>query len=154
MLTGDWDKLIRQLGQAGERLKAEAQKATNENGRLLEETMVGHFEAQDLGWVPLKPDYLAWKLREGLSEETLFATTTLLQNIRYHERSWHEGFVGVLRGATYQKSGESVVNIAAVHEYGTKDGRVPARPFVAPTLAECEPQISQNYQEAVVRAFK
>ena len=151
--TGDWDKLIAMLEGAGSKAQAEIKKATDLNGRLLEATMVGHFEAQGPGWASLNPAYLAFKLRRGLSENILEASGTLLQNIRYHPGDWQSGFVGVLRGVT-EANGVDVVNIAAVHEYGTKDGKIPARPFVAPTQAECAQRVADNYQEAIKRVFE
>ena len=47
-----------------------------------------------------------------------------------------------------------LVSLAAVHEYGTLDGRIPARPFIAPVVARSEREIVENYQKAVEETFK
>lgn len=47
-----------------------------------------------------------------------------------------------------------LVSLAAVHEYGTLDGRIPARPYIAPVVAKSEREIVENYQKAVDEAFK
>ena len=141
------------LSEAGSKFQAEVEKATDRSGRLLEMTIVGHFEAQDLPWPPLDPKYLKAKVNQGYSEQILIRTGTLMQNIRYHKEDWTSGFVGVLRNVL-TTDGESLVNIAAVHEFGTSDGRIPARPFMAPSLEETKDEIVRNYEEAVERTFK
>jgi phage gpG-like protein len=151
--TGDWNGVTRTLERDGERLRSEVEKATNRNGRLLESTMKGHLEAQDLPWPPLSPDYLKRKIAEGFSEQTLIRTGSLMANIRYHAKDWKSGFVGILRNVM-NSDGESLVNIAAVHEFGTRDGRVPARPYVAPTLEERRDEIVRAYEEAIERVFR
>lgn len=151
--TGDWGKVDKMFADIGQRFQKNVQAATGLNGRLLETTIVTHFQRQDLGWKTLTPRYRARKLREGTSEKILIRTSTLMQNINYQRTDWRSGFVGVLRNVT-TKDGESLVNIAAVHEFGTRDGRVPARPFFAPSQAECEQQMVRNYQDAVDKTFK
>jgi phage gpG-like protein len=153
VLTGDWKSLERQLAGIGDRLRREVTAATDRVGRLVEERMVGHFEGRDLGWPALSPRYLKRKIAEGYSEQTLVRTGTLMANLRYHRKKWNRGFVGVLRNVT-TPDGESLVNIAAVHEYGTKDGRVPARPFVAPTVEECRDEVIREYEAAIERVFR
>lgn len=151
--TGDWKKLEQVLAEAGKRFKKEIRGATNNAGRLMQTTMAGHIEGQNLPWKPLTPRYLAWKLKHGYSEQILFMTSSLMSGIKYHHGDWSGGFVGVSRNAV-RKDGSSLANIAAVHEFGTRDGRVPARPFVAPTLKETEKEVVRLYQEAVERVFK
>lgn len=42
--------------------------------------------------------------------------------------------VGVLDDGKRSEERLTVAQIAAIHEYGTEDGRIPARPFVKPTF--------------------
>lgn len=150
---GDWEKLDRLLSGFGQRFKRNVRRATDKNGRLLESTVVGHFENQDLPWPSLTPGYRKRKIREGYSEQILIRTSTLSQNIRYHRQSWNEGFVGVARNVM-TSDGQSLVNIGAVHEFGTRDGRVPARPFVSPSLEECIPEMVRNWEDAVEATWR
>jgi phage gpG-like protein len=230
---GDWEKLERLFSGVGQKFKTEVKAATDTNGRLIEETVVGHFEKQDLGWAPLAPatqarkahEFQAGKLRK-LSKKTLatrlaakgiafspkesrltlaerlafrrhlvrqmaklgkkrliaqlqkekvahspkesnqtlarrlsqagvqilIETATLMSNIRYQKKGWNEGFVGVLRNTTAK--GGDLVNIAAVHEFGSPKRNIPARPFFRPSEKECAGPVAKNYEEAVERAFK
>ena len=155
---GDWDRVERMLSQAGSKFKSNIQAATNKSGRLLERAIVGRIEDQKLS-PALKDYYRRWKVKKGLSEQILIATGTLLQAIRYHMLAWNEGFVGVgrnVRGTIAWKGGRaaSLINIAAVHEFGTRDGRVPARPYIGPALAENEDRIVRIYEEAVEKTFR
>ena len=44
--------------------------------------------------------------------------------------------VGVPRGAGVYEDGLTIATIAAVNEFGTEDGRIPARPFLRPAIEE------------------
>jgi phage gpG-like protein len=149
---GDWNRVEKMLASFGSRFQQNIQQATDRSGRILEAAMVSRIEQQKLS-PPLKPKYKRWKIGKGYSEQILVMTGTLMQNIRYHRHNWSSGFVGVLRNVKHS-SGPSLVNIAAVHEYGTRDGRVPARPYMAPALKESEAQIRRQYEDAIERTFK
>lgn len=182
-LTGDWDGLDALLEQAPRKLRTEVGKATDESGRDLETTIVGHFQAQDLGWAPLKESTLrrarasgarnvarigrketlnrlgslgiAHSAREHTSElkqrlvhggkKILIDTGTLMNSIKYQQEKWYQGFVGVNRN-------RETINVAAAHEYGTS--KMPARPFIKPSVNEKEKDIQQRYQKAVDKAFE
>jgi phage gpG-like protein len=151
---GDWARVERMLAQAGRKLQREVGRATDRNGRLLEAAMVNRIESQQLS-PGLSEKYKAWKAKHGYSEQILILTGTLIASIRYHKKDWQGGFVGVLRNVMSKgKKPVPLVNIAAVHEFGTSDGRVPARPYMAPAAVESEDQMVRNYEEAVEKVFK
>lgn len=182
-LIGDWDGLEALLERAPQNLKAEVRKATDTSGRDLESTIVGHFEAQDLGWAPLAESTLrrarassarnvarisrsetlnrlgsmgiAHSPRERTRElknrlvaggkKILIDTGSLMNSIRYQRERWYQGFVGVNRNANQ-------INVAAAHEYGTS--KMPARPYIKPSVEEKLKSIQKRYQRAVDRAFE
>jgi hypothetical protein len=149
---GAWAEVAAMLAGVGEKFRQEVQQATDQSGALMEAEMVGRISRQELS-PPLSPKYLARKIKRGLSEQILIATGTLMQNIRYHRKDWSGGFVGILRNVRHS-SGQSLVNIAAVHEYGTRDGRIPARPFAGPTAEKTCTQVIATYEAAIERVFR
>lgn len=151
-LTGNWNGVERMLSQFGQRFKRNIREATDKNGELLAGKMQQHFWSQDLGWRSLRPAYLAHKIRKGGSEQVLVWHGDLGGSIKYYRRSWEEGFVGILRN-TRHSSGAPLVNLAAVHEFGSRDGRIPPRPFIGPTVEECLDEMKRNYEAAMRRAF-
>jgi len=154
--TGDWKKVERMLSGLGDRFKREIQKATNINGKILEVSIYEMIEKQRirplLGNTEGSRRYLARKIRTKGKSKTLEDTASLMNNIKYHGIDWSSGFVGINRGAT-GTDGQDLVQIGAVHEYGTKDGRIPPRPFVATGVKRVESQVVKNYEEAVERAI-
>jgi hypothetical protein len=164
MLTGDWDRVTRMLGEIGTKLKAESQKATVNSLNLIEKTAVGHIDKQDLNWAPLAESTMRQKLRSQnparrrkrrkqgktasrLSEKILVATGAYRNSISSFATSAFSGEVGVARVET-SADGESMVNIGAVQELGSRDGRIPARELWRPTAEEVEERVINNYLKA------
>lgn len=170
MLTGDWNKVQRLLSGLASKIKAEMGKTTAESLQLIEKTAVGHIDKQDLPWPPLSRAYARYKERtrsgkwrrrrsktgranpRSLSEKTLIATGAYRQAITSYQTSVYSGEVGVSRHEAYD-DGEKIVNIAAVHEMGTRDKRIPARPLWEPTAKELEEKITKNFLRAAERAL-
>jgi len=147
--TGDWKKIERMLSGLGDRFKSQVKKATDKNGKLLEGAIVKRIEDQKMSGPELSPAYLAAKVRQGYSEKKLIRTGTLMGNIRYQSVNWDQGVVTVLR-----REPKHGYDIGWIMEFGSRDGRVPPRPFVRPSLQECAPKMVTNYEDAVERAFK
>lgn len=146
--TGDWAGLERMLSEAGTKFKREVGAATDRCGRILQASIVSRIEGQKFSR-PLSPLYLAQKIRRGLSEQILIATATLMSNIKYRRIDWSQGFVGVNR-----KEPKKGYDLGWIHEYGSRDGRVPARPFVEPGVKDVEDKIIKEYEDAIERTFK
>ena len=84
----------------------------------------------------------AGKAFEELAEETIYrkgSTKALIDfgdmigSITTRKAKPGVYFVGLLR-TSRNRSGVALANIGPVHEYGTKNGRIPARPFIVPIL--------------------
>lgn len=90
--------------------------------------------SQPANWSPLRDKYLRRKIAKGGSEKTLIDTSTMLQAITHSiDEKRFISYSGVFRTEKY-KNGESVANIAAIHEFGSVSRNIPARPFVRPAL--------------------
>jgi hypothetical protein len=101
----------------------------------LERTIVKHIQNQDLDWEPLEAKYLLRKIAEGFSEDIRIRTGTSIETVRVIDLGRDQYFVGWARGVR-SKEGEDLVQINAVHEYGSNDGTIPARPVVLPSVNE------------------
>lgn len=150
--TGDWAKVEKLFAGIGERFKANVEAATKKNGVLLKTTIIQAFEQQGPGWQAHSPAYAKRKKRMG-KEQILITTGQLMGSISTHYPAFNEGFVGVKKG-TASKGGQDIVNIAAVHEFGSPKRKIPARPFIAPAGEKCRDQVVKNYEDAVEKTFK
>ena len=150
--TGDWDGFAKMLREAGSKFRKNVESATNKNGRLVEGRIVERIQSNQVQPLTSEP-FRKWKSQHGYSVTTLIMSGSLMNAIKYDKRSWPEGFVGVHRNAE-NKSGSKLSSLAAVHEYGRLDGSIPARPFIAPVMAQSEREIVENYQKAVEETFR
>jgi phage gpG-like protein len=153
---GDWNRVEKMLESFGSKFQQNIQQATDNSGELLAANIEAVFEAQN--FAPLKPKYLRWKYRHGYSELILYLGGTLRGSVKYHKRDWRGGFVGILRNVQAKspdgKSAGPLVNIAAVHEFGSRDGRIPARPYIAPGFGKSRAAMLREYEDAIERTFK
>lgn len=132
--TGDWGLVGRAIGAMSSEAKKAQQLSLKRFGLKWEATAKSHLTAQDLRHKPLNPKYVAQKLKKGFSDKILIASGTYFQSIS----SFVEGdtvFAGVKRDAT-DKNGVPIADIAAVHEFGSRDGKIPARPLWQPSYKE------------------
>lgn len=132
--VGDWDRVQGLIG----RLVPEIIEARNTSlkrfGLKAEKIATQHMKNQDLGWKALNAAYLSQKIREGYSENILIRTSSYFQAIT----SWVDQavvYIGVKKDVL-DKDGNVLADIAAVHEYGSKSGGIPARPLWQPTFKE------------------
>ena len=87
------------------------------------------------------------------SEKILVDTATYRNSISAFVTSAFSGEVGVARNEV-SANGENLVNIAVIHEDGSRDGRIPARKLWEPTAEEVEEQVVNNYMNAGKRALR
>jgi hypothetical protein len=140
---GPWKETIAELLAMGGEMDEALILATRQNAEMLKDTIVGHFEDQDLGWAPLSPRYAAKKKKRGRSA-ILIDSGTLLQSVNYEiSADGKEAIVGVNRKAG--KKGADAVLVGAVMEYGSGARNIPARPFLKPSFQEKEDAMRQNY---------
>jgi len=134
--TGDWEKIAELVANMSQEIEKANETSLKRFGLKAEGTAKKHMSNQDLGWEALKPATLANKVRKGLSENVLIATSSYFQAIT----SWFDKEnmavnIGVKKTAK-DSDGNEIADIARVHEYGSLSGNIPARPLWKPTLDE------------------
>jgi hypothetical protein len=147
--TGDWDGFAAILAKASSQFKSNVKDATNTSGRLLEGKIVQRISSGQV-MPATSPRFTAWKEAHGYSGTTLIMTSSLINAIKYENKDWAEGFVGVKRSAV-SNDGKSLINVALAHEYGK--GRK-SRPFIRPVIESEGPKIAEVYQQAIDETFK
>ena len=119
----------------------------------VESEVVRQFETQGEGrWKELNPKYLKRKVKEGYSDKILIRTGALFHSITsaVDERE-KVGVVGVKRPV---KGKGKIWELGMIHEYGTRDGRIPPRPFMHPALQNSEEYLKKLFGEAIKLSIK
>jgi len=133
---GQWEKVAYLVGHMGAEMKKAQLMSLKRFGLKAEGNAKSHMSKQDLGWTALKPATISAKIRKGYSENILIATSSYFQSITsWVDEAEMKTHVGVKKGAK-GKDGEVLEDIAAVHEYGSRSGGIPARPLWRPVFAE------------------
>ena len=124
--TGDFKKALNFFeGLNSNLIKAEKKILTIVSAKS-EQLAVDRIKSQPSEWKSLSPSYYQWKISKGYSEKTLIKTGSYFQAITSGTVGL-VGYAGVPKTAI-NKGGESVANIAAVHEYGSVKMNITARP--------------------------
>lgn len=152
-MTGDWDKAVKLLDAAERRISTAISHALIKESRYLQKEMVRGINSQSPGgkrFKPLAEATLKSRRAKGITgTKALIASGELRDSIKVVRRG-REIFTGVPRSVRH-KGGPQAMNIAEVHESGTMDGRIPARPFVGPViekwLPEAEGRVSSRLSE-------
>jgi hypothetical protein len=105
-------------------------------------------------WAPLQPETIARKLEEGTSTAILKRHGLLFRSYRMIEATNDYVRVGSDRATP-----GGLWSLAAIHQFGTKDGRIPARPMMplmgsSPDSAILTPLAVRNVQAAAMAALK
>jgi phage gpG-like protein len=82
-------------------------------------------------FLPLAMATIAARRRKGFKGTKALIMTGDLRNSITVVKIGKDVFVGILR-STRHRGGQMLVNIAAIHEFGSRDGKTPARPFIYP----------------------
>lgn len=139
-LYGEWDTVGRWLTEAESTFEKFGEEPMRECAELVYDRLISNIESQKFSWAPLSQAYLNRKVMLGLDTRTLIATSNYISGIEIQDSIGVGGrlamFVGPSPGATHV-SGLSMNVIGGIHEYGTSDGRIPARPHYRPTWEEC-----------------
>ena len=154
-LTGPWDDVVLDLNSLGRNLEDAAQMALGKEAlfwamkvRTGIRTQRSAREARP-PWPPLAASTLAAKKPKT---KMLIDTGTLLRNIIGEKVADWRWLVGVKRGVR-TRTGEDLVNIAAVHEFGagaksTRSGgariSIPARPFIQPVFDRLSKRVKER----------
>lgn len=138
-LYGDWDTVGRWFTEAESTFDKFGDEPMKECAELFYERLISNIESQAFSWKPLNQMYLNRKKILGLDSRTLIATSNYISGIEIKEEGSVGGRLGVYVGPSPDKthvSGLSMNVIGGIHEYGTSDGRIPARPHYRPTWEE------------------
>ena len=132
LLTGDWDKLKKDLERMGSLLEKNLATATKINAmRLVDGTKDTIRSGR--GMVALQPETIK---RKG-SSKPLIDYADMLNAITHKLITKLSFFIGIPRTAKRKKgpnAGEDLVNIGEAHEKGAPKANIPARPFIHPTI--------------------
>ena len=139
---GDWNLVNFATRNLSDDMQAASKIALRRIGSETEKRVVKRIVSQPSEWQPLKGQYLQRKEKEGYSNKILIQTGAMLQSITT-DMQYPRVFTGVKRGAR-NKEGGDLVNIAAVHEFGSQKRNIPARPMFGPIYREMIKKIQEE----------
>lgn len=141
---GQWDEALKILHGMNALTEINMRIATKYNGMYLRDKIKRTIRDQRSEWPKLKPATIA---RKG-SSKILIDKGDLLNAINYQIVDSFTFFVGVPKSAP-DKDGEPIVQIAIIMEFGTLDGKIPARSYVGVTIEICRPDLMENWYNAM-----
>lgn len=130
--TEGWGRLAKVISQLPKEMQEAREKGLKQIGLKAERLALLHMKKQDLSWQDLDKKYVLRKVKKGHSNKTLIASSEYFLSITSFSNK-NTAFAGVKRDAK-SKDGESLVSIAAVHEFGNKN--MPSRPLWRPVFKE------------------
>lgn len=131
-LFGQWAQATQLFATMGRGAADAADRATRDEALLYLKLVDRVFVKQGIlkKWKKLADSTLAKRKREGFGgTKALIRSSGLRRSVAFRRHAPGVYTVGVHKGAR-GKDGKDIVNIAAVHEFGSKDGRVPQRSFL------------------------
>lgn len=129
--TGDWALARQVLSAAPARLQRAIGTAVRQEAHALRNAVVQGLTSQAPGGEPMKPPSpltLAARQLKGFGGTKTLLVRGDLRNSISVVVSGNEAFVGVLRSARTGGSGESLANLAALHEFGGPPVVIPMTP--------------------------
>jgi hypothetical protein len=144
-LTGDWNAGIQYFQTMLPRMNKSLSRALDVVATMYEADVFGAWTTQSLSgnWQLLNADYLAGKIAKGLDRRTLIATEDALKSLGYARVNDLEIQIGVTAESDH---GEPYM---LVQEFGSRDGRIPARPLFKPVLEANVSRYVQVISDAV-----
>lgn len=154
-LTGDWNKAETLLATAEARLQRASDKALMREANYLRREIVLGIRSQAPGGKRFKPlaeaTLRARRARGFTGTKALIVTGDLRNSIKVTKLG-KIVFVGILR-TVRGRGGQELVNIGAVHEFGSRDGRIPARPFLRPEFDAWLPKAKERFEGQLAKAL-
>ncbi len=155
---GDWGKIEKLLtGNMAARFQIAVYKATVKNALLLVREIKRGIKSQAPGDQPFVRLAESTIRKKGSSKaliDTGFLVNSITQKI-----VGDKAFVGLLRG-TRNNSGDEIVNIGAIMEFGTTINHpnggviiIPPRPFMHPVMEKYRSTVIANYHDAIASVF-
>jgi len=133
---GDWGKLKMASTSLAKDLKKAEVMALKKIGLKGETVAKEYILSQPSSWQPLNAEYKKWKEANKRSNKTLISSSSYLQSITHKiDARAMVAYAGVTKKTTHKESKRPMMDIAKVHEFGSKGQGIPARPVWRPTLA-------------------
>lgn len=147
-MSGVIDTFGPMLDRALSDLHTNLDQATRKNARLLQAGVTKGIRDQKWAslWRSLKPGTILRKMRHGLDPRTLIEGDR-----KKSEDLWKSFEVVKIESGVYEVG--SNAPYARAHELGYEAGGIPARPYFQPALQEAEPQMVENWKDAVKHSF-
>jgi hypothetical protein len=135
--TGDWARARELLSNTSGRLKGAVERAMKQEAQALRNEVVSGLTAQAPGGEPIRPPApltLAARQLEGFAGTKSLLVRGDLRNAISVIADGDEVFIGVLRSAK-SSTGESLADIARIHEFGGPPVIIPVTPRMRRYLA-------------------
>lgn len=139
---GDWTKAKLVTSTMKDTIKASADPGFSKLALKGESLMRRYIVRQPSSWPSLNPRYRQAKIRAGKSDKTLVRTSSMLHSIKGFSAN-QKAYIGIKRQVK-NTDGESVANIAAIMENGSKARNIPRRPFVRPVYSHLVREIQNK----------
>lgn len=150
------ERVGRILTQCKNNYKIIGNQIVDSNSQLFYEALMEVINEQS--FAPLSPAYKMRKGLLGLDTRILIATSEYLANIQIRRVNNYKGLtaraVGVDSHTKHSGTQLTMSDLALIHEYGSSDGRIPARPHYSTAWSRVLPQIRNNtlkYAREMVR---
>jgi len=148
-LTGDWAKTQRIMSSMPKFISVLRKRIVQVLASRYYDALKHHLESQDLPLAPLNDWYRQWKEKHGLDSRILIATGELMDNIKIYDIAIGKAFIGI-KGGKQHKGGIDMALLALIHEYGSVERGMPARPLYRLTFEELKSQLNTVLQAVVI----
>jgi hypothetical protein len=120
-----FDKITRRYFDEGSK---EAYLFLVEEAYRFKSELIRAIEEQSIDWPPLSPGYKSYKRKKGLDPRMLIATRRLINSFIVRQDLMNLRVIVMVDPNAHYEGNLSVAFIDKILEYGTMDGRIPARP--------------------------
>jgi hypothetical protein len=148
-LSSDWNALIKNLDSFQNRLNVSLERANRAVATMYFHDVQGAWETSSLAgqWQPLNAAYLAGKIAKSLDRRTLIASRKALESLGF------DGTALNLEIGVTAVSDKTNTPYMQVQEFGSSDGRIPARPLFGPVFELNLPRYVRVYGEAIEKVL-
>jgi len=143
------DRMFQSVERWARKSEGAVARTTGKLAQELRKDIVTGIKSQAPGgmqFVPLKAATIAAK---G-SSKALIDNGDMLRSVNVTKLNPLAYFVGIHR-AVKTRDGKSMVNLAEVHEYGSKKANIPPRPFLVPSYNAWAYEVQKRFAEMVAR---
>ena len=146
-ITGDVQRVGRMLNQVKSNYNIIGNEIVDSNAEIYYEALISNIESQKIQWKPLNPEYKERKGLLGLDTRILIATGEYLSNVQIrsiYKTGKATRHVGVDSRTIHSQSKLKMSDLAIIQEYGSSDGRIPARGHYSKTWEQVRDKIRLN----------